>query len=180
MLISANRSQLLIVDVQERLAPAMHDLPGIVKTIGLLTAAAEAVSVPLTLSEQYPKGLGSTSAEIADMAGDAPRFEKLHFSCFGDEALRDRMSKLDRDILVIAGIEAHVCVLQTALGAMQYGLLPVVVADAVSSRTTDNHALGLARMRAAGVTIASAEMVAFEWIEKAGTPAFKSIAPLLK
>jgi len=180
MLISANRSQLLVVDVQERLAPAMHDLAGILKSLALLTAAADAVSVPVTISEQYPKGLGATAPDVAEMAGGAPRYEKLHFSCFGDDALAKRLSGLDREILVIAGIEAHVCVLQTALGALQNGLLPVVVADAVTSRTPKNHALAMDRMQAAGVTIASAEMVAFEWIEKAGTPAFKSIAPLFK
>lgn len=180
MLISANLSQLLIVDVQERLAPAMHDLEQSIKSIALLTASAKAVSVPITVSEQYPKGLGPTHSDVADMVGNAPRYEKLHFSCFGDAALTERLSGLDRDILVIAGIEAHVCVLQTALGALENGLFPVVVADAVTSRTQDNKALGIDRLRAAGVTIASSEMVAFEWIGKAGTPAFKSIAPLLK
>lgn len=180
MLISANRSQLLIVDVQERLAPAMHGLEPVIKSIGLLTAAATAVSVPMTVSEQYPKGLGATLSEVGEMAGDAPRCEKNHFSCFGDDALAKRLVTQDRDIVVITGIEAHVCVLQTALGALEKGFRPVVVADAVTSRTAQNKDLGIQRLRAAGVTIASAEMVAFEWIEKAGTPAFKSIAPLLK
>ncbi len=180
MLIGANLSQLLIVDVQEKLAPAMHGLAAVTKSIGLLTSAARAVSVPITVSEQYPKGLGPTAENVADMVGNAPRYEKLHFSCFGDPTLSERLSDAGRDILIIAGIEAHVCVLQTALGALESGLKPVVVADAVASRTPENHALGIARLRSAGVTIASAEMVAFEWMEKAGTPAFKSIAPLLK
>lgn len=180
MLISANRSQLLIVDVQERLAPAMHGLDSVTKSVGLLTGAAKELTVPITVSEQYPRGLGATTPEIGEMVGNAPRYEKNHFSCFGDDALADRLAGMGRDIIVIAGIEAHVCVLQTALGALEKGMQPVVVADAVTSRTPQNHALGLDRMRAAGVTIASAEMAAFEWIEKAGTPAFKSIAPLLK
>lgn len=180
MLISANRSQFLIVDVQERLAPAMHGLEQSLKSIALLTAAAGAVSVPITVSEQYPKGLGPTASDVVALVGNAPRYEKLHFSCFGDDALTERLTGIDRKILVIAGIEAHVCVLQTALGSLEKGFFPVVVADAVSSRTRQNQELGIDRLRAAGVTIASSEMVAFEWIEKAGTPAFKSVAPLLK
>lgn len=180
MLIGANLSQLLIVDVQEKLAPAMHGLPAVEKAIGLLACAANAVSVPMTVSEQYPKGLGATASSVSDLVGNAPRYEKLHFSCFGDPDLTERLRNLDRKILVIAGLEAHVCVLQTALGALENGFTPVVVADAVASRTPESHALGIARLRAAGVTIASSEMVAFEWAEKAGTPAFKSIAPLLR
>ncbi len=180
MLIQADRSCLLIVDVQLGLAPVMAEPRRVYRGCALLMRAAVRLGLPLVVSEQYPKGLGATVGELAELAPEGSVMEKLHFSCAADPAMRQRFDGFGRPQVVIAGIEAHVCVLQSALGFRQAGFEPVVVADACGSRTEANHQVAMARLAANGVEVATVEMVVFEWLHKAGTPEFKDLSALVK
>ena len=183
MLLKAARSQLLIIDMQERFIPAMHDAARAVERCIRLVEAARLMDIPVSYSEQYPKGLGPTVPALKERLGNAPRYEKMHFSCARDEALAARIESLaedGRDQLVIAGIEAHVCVLQTATDFGERGLFPFVAADAVTSRAPESVDLALRRLEAGAAEIINSEMTLFEWMEVAGTPTFKAVSPLVK
>ncbi len=179
MLMQAERSALLVVDVQERLAPAMTGIETAVDNVSVLLRAAARLSVPRLVSEQYPRGLGRTLPGLAELA-DAPPIEKLTFSCLGEDAFAERLHGLGRTQVVVAGIEAHVCVLQTAMDLLARGVEVFVVADATASRSPDNHALALSRMREAGAAVVATEMVVFEWLGRAGTDEFKELSTLIK
>ncbi len=178
MLMDADRSCLLVIDVQTRLAPAMEAHHRVIANTAVLMKAAARLRVPMLVSEQYPRGLGPTVPELA--AGAGAVVEKIHFSCLGEQAYAQRFRGLGRRQAVVAGIEAHVCVLQTCIELMEGGDQVYVVADAVSSRTAENATLALARLRAAGAAIVTTEMVIFEWLRRAGTPEFKELSALVK
>ncbi|WP_096700966.1 hydrolase [Magnetospirillum sp. 15-1] len=180
MLIEAQRSCLLIVDVQQGLAPVMSDPRRVYRGCGLLLRAAARLSLPVVISEQYPKGLGPTSGELLEYAPEGAVMEKLHFSCAADDGIRARIEGSRRDQIVIAGIESHVCVLQSALGFKQAGFSPVVVADACASRDPANYQAAMSRLADNGVEIVTVEMVIFEWLHRAGTPEFKELSALIK
>jgi nicotinamidase-related amidase len=182
MLLVADRSQLLLVDMQERLVPAMAD-PEVVARAVTLARGAALLDVPVTVSEQYPKGLGPTVEALAEATARAPRLPKLAFSCLGDAAIAARLSGLrkgGRPHLVIAGIEAHVCVLQTALGARERGYDVAVVIDAMSSRAASSVEAARRRMAGAGVMPVTVEMVVFEWLGQAGGERFKAVSALIR
>ena len=184
MLHKADNTQLLIVDVQEKLLPAISGRVAVVQKIGLLSRMARELDVPITISEQYPKGLGPTVADVKEMAGNAAHIgEKVHFSCMADEGLREHFHAIrdeGRRHVVVSGIEAHVCVLQTAIDMREAGYDVSVAADAVSSRNERDASLAMERARDHGIDVVSAEMVAFEWLEKAGGDAFKVLSNILK
>ncbi len=183
MLLDRAQAQLLVVDVQDRLVPAMHDGEAMTGRCAVLMQAAQRLGIPVTISEQYRKGLGPTVARLIDAAGDAPVMEKMHFSCAADPGIAahvDGLARAGRSQLVICGIEAHVCVTQSAVGFKAAGLSVTVVADAVTSRAPVSVTLALARMSAAGVTVVNTEMTLFEWLHQAGTPEFKELSKLIK
>jgi nicotinamidase-related amidase len=180
MLIERERSCLLLIDLQERLIPAMHEAAPVLKHVGILIAAAKRLGIPILVSEQYPKGLGPTDAGLARQVAPEAPLAKTDFSCASDAALSARLESLGRDQAVLVGIEAHVCVLQTALGLPQLGLAPFVVADATTSRAPESRRLALERMARDGVEIVTTEMVLFEWLGRAGTPEFKELSPLIR
>jgi nicotinamidase-related amidase len=183
MLIDAIRSSLLIVDVQERLLPAMADGVHVVSRCSILLKAAKVLDVPVAVSEQYPKGLGHTVEALKADIGNAPVFEKLTFSCWRDITMRAAFIKLHdigRPQIIVAGTEAHVCVAQTALDLAQAGFGVFVVADAVSSRAESSKTLALTRMAQSGIDVINTEMAVFELLGKAGTPAFKELSALIK
>ncbi len=180
MLIEAERSCLLIVDVQAKLLPAMAAPEAVVANAAILMKAAARLEIPLLVSEQYPKGLGPTVPELAELAPAEAVVEKVHFSCLGDGHYSRRFQELGRTQAVIAGIEAHVCVLQTAMELIGDGHQVFIVGDAVSSRRADNASAALARLGAAGAAIVTAEMVIFEWLGRAGTPEFKELLEKIK
>jgi nicotinamidase-related amidase len=181
MLLEAKKSFLLVVDVQERLLPAMAEPDQVIVKTSLLIKAATELDVPITISEQYPRGLGHT---VAGLAGNgATRFEKLCFSCWRDQALKNHFISLHengRPLAIVAGIEAHVCVLQTCLDLAAAGFGVFAVNDAMSSRKTQSATLAFERMRQAGVEIVNTEMVLFELLERAGTAQFKVLSALIK
>ncbi len=180
MLLNAETSQVLIVDVQDRLLPAMRQPDAVVRGCSILLEAAETLEIPVTLSEQYPAGLGPTVEPLRSRVSQDVIYEKLHFSCMSDDTIRARLQVTGRDTVVLGGIESHVCVQQTALELAQAGMRPVVVADAVSSRKDGSIRLAMDRMASHGVEIVTAEMVIFEWLRVAGTDAFKSLSRLIK
>ncbi|CAA7625182.1 hydrolase [Magnetospirillum sp. SS-4] len=180
MLISAEHSALLVVDVQQGLAPVMSEPRRVYRGCSLLMRAALRLNLPLVVSEQYPKGLGHTVGELLELAPEGSVMEKIHFSCAAESPILERFQALGRKRLVIAGIESHVCVLQSALGFKAAGFDPVVVADACASRTELSYQTAMARMAANGIEIATVEMVIFEWLHRAGTPEFKDLSALIK
>lgn len=180
MLIRAKDSALVVIDMQERLVPAMLAPARTLKNAALLVEAAREVDVPVILTEQYPKGLGRTVPELAAVAGDSPVFEKIHFSCMEDHKFADALSGLDRKQIILAGMEAHICVVQTAASLLEAGYKVFVASDATASRSSESEQACLQRLSAAGVGIVTSEMVVFEWLGKAGTPAFKKLLPRIK
>lgn len=180
MLIDARRSVLLIVDVQARLAPAVAGAEEIIARSRVLLEAAARLGVPVVATEQYPQGLGHTDERLLPLLEGATVLPKTAFSATRDEAIRAHLDRLGRRQAVVAGMETHVCVLQTALGLREAGYEVAVVADAVGSRLPERKALGLERMRAGGVEIVDSEMVVFEWLGAAGTPVFRELSRLIK
>jgi nicotinamidase-related amidase len=175
-----NDGMLLVVDMQERLMPAIDGADRVVDRVGLLLKVATALRVPIMVSEQYPRGLGGTVQVVLDLAGDAPCLAKTSFSCAADPGIIAAVASAGRSSLILCGAEAHVCVLQTALGFRAAGLDVVVVADAVGSRRQTSKDLALRRMEQHGIEIVDTEMVAFEWLERAATDEFRAVAPLLR
>lgn len=174
-------SHLIIVDIQERLAPAIANEAAALKATLLLVAAAQRLGVPVSVTEQYPKGLGATVAPLrAALDATAAIFEKMHFSAMRETPFAQHVASAQRKTLVICGMEAHVCVLQTALDAKAAGYDVALVTDAIGSRVEHSRTTALQRAQQVGLTLVTAEMVVFEWLQRAGTDDFKAIAPLLK
>jgi nicotinamidase-related amidase len=174
MLIDAHRSQLLVVDLQERLVPAIHDHERVVANVIWLIRAAQRIGVPVAAVEQYARGLGSTVKTVRDLLPAGAVAQKTHFSCVTAQCLA-QLPGSDRAQIVLIGIEAHVCLLQTALELLEEGKEIYIVADAVGSRRESERDLALARMRQEGARIVSREMVVFEWLGEGGTPLFREI-----
>ena len=180
MLIDRERSFLLLVDVQDRLLPAMTEPAIVLRNAGILLKAAARLGVPVLASEQYPRGLGHTMPELASLLPAGATMEKVAFSCLGEAGAADRIASLGRKQAVICGIEAHVCVLQTALDLAAKGYQPFVVRDAVSSRAALSVETALARFQRTGIEVVTTEMVAFEWLARAGTDEFREISRLIR
>ena len=180
MLMSSEDSVLLIIDVQEKLAPVMADPRRVIHNGVRLMRAAARLQVPVIVSEQYPQGIGPTIFDLQEhMPADGP-VAKMHFSCADEPEIMKRLEAVGRRQVVIAGIEAHVCVLQSAVGLRKKGYEVFVVADACSSRRVENETLAYARLRDEGVGLVSVEMALFEWLHLAGTPEFKDLIALIK
>lgn len=182
MLAEASDSVLVIVDLQERLAKAMDPVSfqAVFLNTGILLQAARALGVPVLATEQYPKGLGRTVAALNPLLPAAPPFEKTCFSCAADESFLGALRTAGRTQVVIAGMEAHVCVLQSALQLRTSGREVFVIEDACCSRKAANHANAMHRLRSAGVVVTNTESVVFEWLRDAGHPQFKAISALMK
>lgn len=180
MLLHAKTSCLMVIDMQERLVPAMLAPARTLRNARVLLTAARQLSVPALVTEQYPQGLGVTVREIAEAAVGATVLPKMHFSCMQDAQFAETFRALGRRQAVIAGMEAHICVLQTAVSLMDEGFEVFVVTDATSSRTADSEKACLDRLGACGAGIVTTEMVVFEWLGKADTPDFRALLPLVK
>ena len=180
MLLTAEKSVLIVVDVQERLAPEMDGLPHFLRNTELLMRAAARLDVPMILTEQYPKGIGRTLEAIARLAPPEAVVEKISFSAAGSEQFNRRFTELGRCEPVICGIEAHVCVLQTALDLQAQGFTTRLVRDATTSRRRESAEAAHERAARNGVELVTAEMAVFEWMRRAGTPVFRELLALIK
>ncbi|HET6518968.1 MAG TPA: isochorismatase family protein [Geminicoccaceae bacterium] len=179
-LIDRSDSVLIVVDVQERLAPALPEHEAAVANLGLLLRAADRLEVPVLATEHYPRGIGPTVAPLRAAMSPESIVEKIHFDATREPAFIERLDATGRTCAVVGGMEAHVCVLQTCLGLLGRGRRVVCVADACASRAEIDKRTALERLAAAGATIATAEMVAFEWLERGDTPAFRDLIGAIK
>jgi nicotinamidase-related amidase len=176
------RPVLPIVDVQERLFNAMdaERRDDMMANVKILASAARRLDVPVLVTEQYPRGLGHTLPELKALLPDTPPIEKTAFSCAEAGGFLDRLRALDADHVILAGIEAHVCVLLTALDLLGRGLRVSVVADAVCSRRAANLEVGLAQARQAGAVVTATETVVFQLLGRADSDAFRELSKLLR
>lgn len=172
-------SRLLIVDVQTKLAPHIFNADDAIAKCETLIRGSQVLGVPVSVTEQYPQGLGSTVESLAGLLPEPT--EKLRFSAYESLAWGDAPAdESGRDQIIVAGMEAHVCVLQTALDLVAHGYRVTVPADAIGSRTELDYKFALQRMADCGVTIATTESILFEWTESAGAAEFKEISRLVK
>ena len=182
-LLRSASSHLLVIDIQERLLPAIPGSDAILAVTGKLMAIARILGVGLTLTEHNPAGLGISPAEFRDTVPSADILEKMHFSCLGEPPIAERFRALRAagiDQVVLCGLETHVCVLQSAIALREMGMETFIAADATGSRSPTSVELGLRRAAAEGVGIVNSDMIAFEWLERAGTEQFRSVLPLIK
>ena len=179
-MIKRDRSVLLVIDIQAKLAPAIENVDGVVANTIKLLNVADALEVPILATEQYPRGLGPTIDELVPLIPEGATIEKEHFCSTNDPTCAARLDDLGRRQVILTGMEAHICVLQTALDLKAKDYEPIIVADAVSSRSSANHGAALDRARHEGVDIATTEMVVYEWLERANTDAFRKVLPLIK
>ena len=172
---------LAVIDIQEKLLPPIWEKERMVRNSQLLIRMAQEMKLPVLVSTQYAKGLGPTIPDIASLLTGVNIIDKMEFGCFGNGDYCSAAGKLaDRNTLLLCGMETHICVMQTALGALNRGMNVHVAADAVSSRTELNWKLGLGRMQAAGAVISSTEMMLYELMGKSGTATFKEMLKWIK
>lgn len=173
---------LLIVDVQERLFGAMDpdQREGMVRNLKILAAGGRRLGLPMIVTEQYPKGLGHTLPEVREALGPVEPISKVAFSCCAVEGFTERLRRHGARAVVLAGLEAHVCVLMTCLDLLAEGFAVHVPADATASRSRQNWALGLDLLRDQGAIVTSTETVLFQLLGQADTDDFRALAPLLK
>ncbi len=168
---------LLVIDIQERLMPVIFQQEQVIRNTNILLKGMQIVGVPVLVTEQYPKGLGNTCKEIELPEGQTV-LEKITFSCTATGIINEKIQ--DKKQIILLGVEAHICVLKTALDLIELGHEVHVVADAVSSRTTENKLYALQRMRQSNVFVETTEMVLFQLLDQAGTEEFKAISKLIK
>lgn len=177
-------SQLLVIDVQEKLAPHVADGGDVIINCGRLLRYARRMDVPITITEHYPQGIGGTVPALLEHAGnDAKRLEKITFSGWREKRIHKRVARLaddDRTQVVVAGMEAHVCVTQTVLDLLDAELDVYLVVDAVGSRRAATRDVAVERMARAGAHLVTQEMVAFEWLERGDAAEIKDVLAVLK
>lgn len=172
-----NDSLLIVIDVQERLVTAMDSPREVITACTKLVSVAKRLSVPFIITEQYPKGLGETIIDVRQAAGDKAVYaEKLEFSCAQNPEIMKKIKESGKKQIILAGVETHICILQTALELKEMGYNVFVVSNAASSRKSLQHVFALQRLNHNGVDVVTYEMVVFEWLEKAGTDEFKEIS----
>ena len=180
--IARENTQAMIIDVQERLTPHIYDHENIIKKIITLVKGLQALDVPIMLNEQYKKGLGDTIPEVRDIleGSNTKSFEKVTFSACDTDDSWHYLAQQNRGIVLLFGVETHVCVLQTALDLLDHGMQPVIIGDAVGSRFPYDKKLALRRIRRAGGVITTVETILFELCRSSADPAFKTISNLIK
>lgn len=176
MLLQKDKSCLILIDVQEKLTPLVMHVEQLISSCQWLMRLATELDVPLLVSEQYRKGLGPTIEPLRGLMPGHTEIDKIYFSCARDATFSKHWQMVNKKQAVLAGIETHVCVLQTALDLNAAGTDVFVVVDAVSSRHHVDHQCALERMQQEGIHLVTREMVFFEWIEHAGTSAFKALS----
>jgi nicotinamidase-related amidase len=175
---SAGDTGLLVIDVQEKLVPMILDAPAVVRNIAFLVDGARLLDVPVQCTEQYPRGLGPTVAELAQRLPERP--DKVAFSSCAVPAVVEYFRRAARPKVVLAGIETHVCVLHTALDLLALDFRVYVAADAVGSRYRIDHDTALRRLEQAGAVLTTSEGCVFEWLAGANHPRFKAVSQLVQ
>lgn len=175
MKLDASQSLVLLIDIQSRLAPAIAAAETIVNAAEWVLQVAQELNIPCLATEQYPQGLGQTLPQLRRYFLPHQILEKIHFSAWQEQHIRQQIEQHGRTQLILLGTESHVCVLQTALDAQLAGYQVFLVEDAVGSRTLLNKQLALTRLQQAGCVVISREMLAFEWLGRAGTDQFRRL-----
>ena len=185
--VERDNAVLLVVDLQEKLLPAIDRTDQVTARCAKMIRAAKVLGVPIVVTEQYPKGIGPTTPQIAALLGDQPVIEKMTFSACGVEPAKTALDTHGRRHVIVIGIEAHVCVQQTVLDLAAHrhangerGYVPFVAADAVGSRNRFDCQIALDRMRQMGAVVTTTEALIFEMCGEAGTPLFKELLPIVK
>ena len=168
------------VDVQERLFPFISNNEELEKNLITLVKGLQLLEVPMIINEQYKKGIGETIPSLRELTDTYPHFEKTTFSCCGQEEGLAAIKNSGKKIVILAGIETHVCVLQTALDLLEEGLQPVLVTDCVNSRKQKDKDMAIQRMIQAGVIPTTYESLLFELTVNAKHPSFKEVSKLVK
>ena len=176
MLISADNSALLVIDVQEKLLGGIYESESLIKNCQWLMEVAQLMEVPVLGSEQYPQGVGPTTEVLRSLLDEGAFVAKTVFSCADSEECLDAIKAVDRKSIVICGMEAHVCVMQTALRLKELGFEVSVVADAISARNPVDTEYAIERMRDEGIRMVTREMVGFEWVRRSDAPQFKTFS----
>jgi len=179
-LLSKDETALIIIDVQEKLFEKVEDKDRIADSICRLIRFANILGIPIILTEQYPEGLGPTINRIRELVPNVKPIEKIEFSCMASREFRRRLSEINVKNLVLTGIEAHICVAQTAIEAITSGYRVYVVYDAISSRHREDKAIAVERMKQHGVYMVTSEMLMYEVLRRAGTREFKEILELVR
>lgn len=182
-ILERSSSVLVVIDVQERMMRAMPELVARATIDNVVRAirGAQVLGVPIVATEQYPKGLGHTVPEVLEALGEAePVIEKTDFSCELCRDFRERLERIHKPQVVLCGVEAHVCVLQTALDALHRARQVFVAADATCSRRSENHAYAMEHLRQAGAVPTPTETILFGWLRRAEGPDLKAISKLVK
>jgi nicotinamidase-related amidase len=175
---TADSTGLLVIDVQEKLLPLIPNAAGVVLNIRFLLDAARLVGVPVQATEQYPRGLGATVAELRDLLPERP--DKVAFSCCAIPSVVENLRRSARNKVVLAGLETHVCVQGTALDLLGLDFRVYIPVDAVGSRYALDHEYALRRLEKDGAILTTAEAVAFEWVGGAGHPKFRDVSKLVQ
>ncbi len=171
---------LVLVDIQEKLLRVMHEKATLLAKLQKLVKGVNVLNIPIIWAEQNPKGLGPTALELRELLPDLQPIEKRSFSCCGQQQFVRQLKKMQCEQVLVAGIEAHVCVFQTVMGLCALGYEVQVVKDGVSSRTHENMQIGLERVKEAGVVLTSVEMALFELLKAAEGEEFKQILKIVK
>lgn len=180
MRINVEDTVFCLVDVQERLYPHMVNKDEIEKNLLTLVKGLKVHSVPFIVNEQYKKGIGETIPSLRELVDTDPHFEKTTFSCCKNETTMDALKAANKKIVIVAGIETHVCVLQTCIDLLEAGLQPVLVTDCVTSRKQKDTDMAISRLVQAGVIPTTYESLLFELTVNAKNPVFKEISSLVK
>lgn len=170
----------MVIDIQEKLVPAIHNKDEVVQKNVQLLNGLKAVGCPVIFTQQYTKGLGMTVPELVETQDNFQYLEKMTYSCLDTQEIKDALEKLGKKTVIISGLETHICVMQTVRDLIAEGYQVYLIADAISSRTEFNYQIGMERMKQEGAVISSVESVLFELLVKAGTPEFKVISKLIK
>lgn len=178
-ILTEDETVFMVVDIQERIVPAMLEGQTVIHNTNILLTLCNKLNIPLIVTEQYPKGLGKTVSEVSDNLGDIAVYEKITYTGYTDD-VKNVLKKLGKKKVIIAGMETHVCVLQTTRDLLADGYQVFVLGDAVCSRTKENYQNGLSLMSAMGAVVTNTETVVFDILKQAGTPLFKEMSKLVK
>ena len=170
----------IIIDMQERLVPHMNKVEDLHKNMEILVKGLKEFEIPIIVSEQYRKGLGPTVENINEILGDSEFLEKTSFSCCDESCLHEKLKSMNKKWMIIAGVESHICVMQTVIDMIEKGFIPVVIEDCVSSRKGNDKRIAIERMRQEGAIISTCESILFELCRYAGSDTFKAISNLVK
>ncbi len=179
-ILRADQAFLLVIDIQEAFLPHIHEMDRVIERTGIMIDAARLLDLPMIVTEQYPKGLGATVEPIHRLLQGTAAHDKTTFSCWKDDKIQDAIRTLGRRHAILTGIETHVCVSQTALDLLTAGIVPFILADAVSSRRASDHDIALRRLLHAGAVITTAEAAAMELTASSKHPKFKEISKRIK